>query len=290
MELLDLSARNRLLNVPRFSKSAKTIDIVDEKSSEIYRLLVNEGKAFTFLAGKPDRPKAGQEAAADDEIDYSPISLAQPEDDGVDDRGISTRHSDTKLQTRMTPTGLQRRLLDLYHDARTLEEEQGVNVLFLALGMLKWVDPNNKENIRQAPLILVPVRLERGTAGEKFRLRARPEDQSANLSLELYLDRMHKLAMMLEELRRTWQLGSPRGQFPSALTDQLLQARDRLNAHAQVGIAGFFIDLAVADPERPGRYLLGIECDGAEYHSSRSARDRDRLRLAVLEDHVPWIA
>ena len=58
--------------------------------------------------------------------------------------------------------------------------------------------------------------------------------------------------------------------------------------HAQVGIAGFFIDLAVVDRERQGRYLLGIECDGATYHSSRSARDRDRLRQAVLEDHG-WI-
>jgi very-short-patch-repair endonuclease len=53
---------------------------------------------------------------------------------------------------------------------------------------------------------------------------------------------------------------------------------------SQVGIAGFFIDLAVKDPAQPGRYLLGIECDGAAYHSSRSARDRDRLRQAVLED------
>ncbi len=58
--------------------------------------------------------------------------------------------------------------------------------------------------------------------------------------------------------------------------------------HAQVGIAGFFIDLALADPDRPGRYVLGVECDGASYHSSRSARDRDRLRQAVLEDHG-WI-
>lgn len=57
---------------------------------------------------------------------------------------------------------------------------------------------------------------------------------------------------------------------------------------SQVGIAGFFIDLAVGDAERPGRYLLGIECDGVAYHSSRSARDRDRLRQAVLEDHG-WI-
>jgi very-short-patch-repair endonuclease len=54
--------------------------------------------------------------------------------------------------------------------------------------------------------------------------------------------------------------------------------------HRQVGSAGFVIDLAVVDSTRPGRYLLGIECDGATYHSSRSARDRDRLREAVLRD------
>ena len=54
--------------------------------------------------------------------------------------------------------------------------------------------------------------------------------------------------------------------------------------HRQVGTAGFIIDLAVVDSGRPGRYLLGIECDGATYHSSRSARDRDRLRDVVLRD------
>lgn len=196
-ELLDLSARNRLLNVPRFSKSAKTIDVVDERTSEVFRLLVNEGKAFTFLAGKPDRvkPDAGEAKPVEDTEDYSPIVLPQPEDDEPDARGFARRHSDTSLQTRMTPTGLQRRLLDLYFDARTLEEEQGVNILFLALGMLKWIDPNNKENVRHAPLILVPVRLERGAAGERFRLRARPEDQTANLSLEAYLERVHSLAL-----------------------------------------------------------------------------------------------
>jgi hypothetical protein len=53
---------------------------------------------------------------------------------------------------------------------------------------------------------------------------------------------------------------------------------------AQVGTAGYRIDLAIRHPEDPGRYLLGIECDGAMYHSSRAARDRDRLREAVLRD------
>src|SRR5690606_36342884 len=51
----------------------------------------------------------------------------------------------------------------------------------------------------------------------------------------------------------------------------------------QVGSAGFYIELAVVDPSKPGKYILGIECDGASYHSARSARDRDRLRQEVLE-------
>lgn len=51
----------------------------------------------------------------------------------------------------------------------------------------------------------------------------------------------------------------------------------------QVGCAGYRIDLAVRHPERPGRYLLGVECDGAAYHSAKTARDRDRLRQSVLE-------
>ncbi|GAA3040851.1 hypothetical protein GCM10020229_60120 [Kitasatospora albolonga] len=50
----------------------------------------------------------------------------------------------------------------------------------------------------------------------------------------------------------------------------------------QVGVAGYRIDLGIRDPRRPGRYALGIECDGAMYHSSKTARDRDRLRESVL--------
>jgi len=51
----------------------------------------------------------------------------------------------------------------------------------------------------------------------------------------------------------------------------------------QLGVAGYFIDLAVRHPDRNGSYILGIECDGAMYHSARSVRDRDRLRQEVLE-------
>ncbi|MGH9009468.1 MAG: AAA domain-containing protein, partial [Acidimicrobiia bacterium] len=51
----------------------------------------------------------------------------------------------------------------------------------------------------------------------------------------------------------------------------------------QVGVDGFRIDLAVRDPLQAGRFAVGIECDGAAYHSSADARERDRLRQEVLE-------
>jgi very-short-patch-repair endonuclease len=53
--------------------------------------------------------------------------------------------------------------------------------------------------------------------------------------------------------------------------------------HPQVGVSGYRIDIGVVDPRAPGRYLLGVECDGATYHSGATARDRDRLRQHVLE-------
>ncbi len=52
--------------------------------------------------------------------------------------------------------------------------------------------------------------------------------------------------------------------------------------HPQVGVSGFRIDLGVVHPDEPGRYLAGVECDGATYHRSATARDRDRLREMVL--------
>ncbi len=56
-----------------------------------------------------------------------------------------------------------------------------------------------------------------------------------------------------------------------------------LEAVPQVGVAGYRIDIGIRHPDKPGQYLLGVECDGAFYHSSKVARDRDRLRQEILE-------
>ena len=74
--------------------------------------------------------------------------------------------------------------------------------------------------------------------------------------------------------------------FDSPFEEAVFDAIVKLGweVHKQVGCAGYRIDLAVVDPESHGRYLLGIECDGANYHRSKTARDRDKLRESVLRD------
>jgi len=51
-----------------------------------------------------------------------------------------------------------------------------------------------------------------------------------------------------------------------------------------VGVANFFLDIGIRDPNAPHEFVAAIECDGATYHSSKSARDRDRLRQEILEN------
>ncbi len=62
--------------------------------------------------------------------------------------------------------------------------------------------------------------------------------------------------------------------------------RDRgLKVDEQVGASGYRIDLAVRDSRDTNRYVMAVECDGATYHSARTARDRDMLRQEVLRSH-----
>jgi very-short-patch-repair endonuclease len=74
----------------------------------------------------------------------------------------------------------------------------------------------------------------------------------------------------------------PESDFEIAVSS-LLSARG-FECVPQIGVAGFFIDIAIRHPRKPGTFILGIECDGASYHSAKSTRDRDRLRQMILEN------
>jgi very-short-patch-repair endonuclease len=73
--------------------------------------------------------------------------------------------------------------------------------------------------------------------------------------------------------------------FDSPFEEQVCERLRALGfaVDTQVGTAGYRIDLGVRHPDQPGRYVLAVECDGAHYHSARSARERDRLRAQLLE-------
>src|SRR5206468_7533576 len=74
------------------------------------------------------------------------------------------------------------------------------------------------------------------------------------------------------------------GEPESPLEEEVREALEKSGhtVHSQVGESGFRIDLAVLHPDPKRGYMLGIECDGATYHSDRSARIRDVWRQRIL--------
>jgi hypothetical protein len=186
-ELLDLSTRNRLISIPIGSKSARLIQIFDEKSEEAYRRLVTDKKNFTFLASKGQLSSTeGKSESSDETLDDDSeqlVDLIQPDDEADPLTGKAKRHIDSRLQTRLSPELLHRRLFDLHNEARTIIEEQGVNILYLAIGYLKWIDTSNNKTERFAPLLLIPVDLIRQSVSDRFAIKWREEDLQDNLSL-----------------------------------------------------------------------------------------------------------
>ncbi|MEG2048744.1 MAG: DUF4011 domain-containing protein, partial [Comamonas sp.] len=91
--LLDLSTRNRLLSLPQ-AATAKLLHFADELTPEVYRLLVSEAKAMSFVPSKTDEePQASAAEPA-----TATIALPQPDEQATeearDERGIAQRHRD----------------------------------------------------------------------------------------------------------------------------------------------------------------------------------------------------
>ena len=172
-DVLDLSMRNSLLN---FRPSGRLgIEVVDELPSEIFRILVHKHQLMYFSP-----VLEGASAPAMDQPDEdSPPGLTAPDIDAEP----AARHVDKKLQTALEKVMLHRRLLDMFRRARSALEEQGVNTLYLALGLLRWYESEQSELPRLAPLILIPVQLDRADVRRSFKLSWTEEEIEANLSL-----------------------------------------------------------------------------------------------------------
>ncbi len=163
-ELLDLGLRNPLLNY-RLLKS-RGVEVVDELPSAVFDILSRKGRSMSFLP----RP--------DDDEDYE---MGQPDFDDDPDTP-ARRHTDNRLQTNEPSDRLQSRLLKTYYAANTVIQEQGVNTLFAALGMVEWYESDASDISRRAPLVLIPVKLDRAGARDRFYVSYTEEELGANLS------------------------------------------------------------------------------------------------------------
>lgn len=77
-ELLDPSTRNRLLSIPVNSKSARIVQVYNEQSEQIFRLLVSEKKSLSFLPGRKTKIDNTKSDMVNDE-DEEEVDLPQPD-------------------------------------------------------------------------------------------------------------------------------------------------------------------------------------------------------------------
>jgi very-short-patch-repair endonuclease len=105
-----------------------------------------------------------------------------------------------------------------------------------------------------------------------------PSSPAGVLALRGYLEYAERSCEKQEPAQQTQKPDSPLEESVAAEIHRM-----DYSVSPKVGCSAYPIDIAVVDPANPGCYLLGIECDGATYRASTSARDRDRLRGQVLK-------
>lgn len=175
-KLLETGTRNRLIHVNRANQRANCLAIINERSNDIFDLLRDQAKRLRFRATGKDRRK-------EDDQDGGQFELIALESVATEALGPE-RYIDQFLDTPLGPEAQARRLLRLASDARTAEEEQGLNILYLVLGFLKWRESCSSDVWREAPLVLLPVELVRNERTSTFDIRARDDDITTNLPLQ----------------------------------------------------------------------------------------------------------
>jgi hypothetical protein len=216
--LVETGTRNRLVHVNRANTKGNVLNVADAHSDGVYGILADR-RTMRFV------PMArGKDASGD------PIVLAGH--DGATEHG-----ADAGLLTRLGPDALQKKLLKMAREAKTAEEESGVNILYLALGFLTWFEDKASSVPREAPLVLLPVELVRNARTSTYDLRLRDDDVMTNLPLQQRLREDFGLDLPVLEIEEGW---SPAAYF--AAVEAVITVREgwRIDAHAiQLGFFSF---------------------------------------------------
>jgi len=192
-----------------------------------------------------------------------------------------------QLESRIQEQGAERLFI------KNLENVQGDERDFVFFSITYGKDPAGRMPMNFGPLNheggerRLNVAITRARLGVTIFSSIRPEEiDLAKSRAAGVTDLKHYLEFAEKGPRAIVEQSMPTGREPdSPFEVEVIRSLRKLGweVHPQVGCSGYRIDLAVIDPENPGRYILGIECDGATYHSLPTARDRDRLREMVLK-------
>lgn len=198
-KLLDVSKRNRALNFK--PNKVTTVTVVDERPAEVFRLLFLRERQMRFLPAPPKAegarpvtaaPETNADAVVDSEDeDYAP----SPEFIPYAAAELDERHTDDLLQTAAAAEDLDKSLRRIADQAQVSLEEQGVGTLFLALGMLHYKESPASQEVFRAPLVLLPVSLQRKSARAGYTLAATDDDPLVNPALAEYLRRSFRITL-----------------------------------------------------------------------------------------------
>lgn len=217
--LVETGTRNRLVHVNRANTRGNVLNIVNARSDDVHVLLA-AGKTMRFLAQGRDKSE-----------DRGEIILANAESQKFDE----DRNIDDRLETRLGPDALQKKLLKIAREAQTAEEESGVNILYLAMGFLTWYEDKASSLPREAPLVLLPVELVRNARTSTFDVRARDEDAITNLPLQQRLRDDFGIDLPGLEISEDWK---PSNYF--AEVESVTAARERWKIDPDAIQLGFF--------------------------------------------------
>ena len=171
--LLQLSRRNNLLY---FKPGRQAIPIVSQSPDSLLTSLGHGRRGLSFDYAEKRKPGS---QSRDSMFEGSGFAGDSREEPGV---VVTTGDLDTSLDTME----LQRRLRGLQRKSREWSEEQGLNVLFLALGFLEWFDDTGEQ--ASSPIVLVPCTLMRDGLREPFRLVRDDDDAVLNTTLQFVLE------------------------------------------------------------------------------------------------------
>lgn len=217
--LVETGTRNRLIHVNRSNARGNVINVVNERSDDIFTIL-SSGKVMRFLGLGKDKDEGADS-----------IRLADAHDDDFEE----DRFTDNQLETRLGPDALQKRLLKIAREAQTAEEESGVNILYLAVGFVTWFEDKSSQVPREAPLVLLPVELVRNARTSTFDIRLRDEDVMTNLPLQQRLKEDFGINMPDIEVGESWK---PSEYFSAV--QEVISQRDRWKVDVDAIQLGFF--------------------------------------------------